>query len=672
MRYTFVLALAIGGLLGSALSAAVKLEEQVVGPAPDPALPAYKISDTGVRYATLTMKGSRSLIVIDGVDGPLFDELLATTGERSLTAQNAVVFSRDGKHYAYLARIGADYVLIQDGKEIYRSPYWISALRYGELKFSPEGRHLHFVAAEQTPQGAVWRVVMNGKAGPAFLQAQPPVFSPDESRWVYLARKQGARDDEWFAMVDGKESGNVGLRPVFTGDNRLITATPHSAVSAPQLLVDGKPVLQAVSLSDKVWVAASGPRYATAAQLKAGEPTTLIVDGKAVAGAIDPQNVVFSPDGKRYMAVCRTPTGTGFVVTDDKPGQIYQGVTQPVFTPDSTKAIYLAHAGSKSFLVVDGAESEGFGLLAGQVSPLALSAKGGRYGYGTLDGMNRNFSAVVDGENVLPAGRRPVGDSFVFSPDGTRYAFATLPAARNDDQSMIVDGAEIPGLEPMHYLRTQTGLVSFATFSPDSKHVVWRGLDKANRGRGGLVVDGQLVPTSTGYMIRIPTFTPDSQHLFWMTRESSPGSRPAYHLYVDGRKGPVFEESFEMMPNAWEMGADGVLQFLAKDGDVVKRYRATASGETRLANMAAEAKAAEAEALVAAEKAKADAEAARKQAEADALAARAKAKADAEAANAARLKARDEAIAAKQKAREDALAAKQKAREEALAKKKAQ
>jgi hypothetical protein len=672
MRSLLVLAAVISGLFYPALSAAVKIEEQVVGPAPDPALPSYKISERGVRYATLTMKGSRSLIVVDGADGPLFDELLATTGERSLTAQNAVIFSRDAKHYAYLARIGADYVLIQDGKEIYRSPYWISALRYGELQFSPEGKHLHFVAAEQTPQGAIWRVVMNGKAGPAFLQAQPPVFSPDESRWAYLARKQGARDDEWFAVVDSKETSNVGLRPVFTGDNRLVTTSPASVAAAPQLMIDGKAVLKPASLSEKVWVATTGPRFATAAQLKAGEPMTLIVDGKAVAGATDPQNVIFSPDGKRYMAICRTPIGTGFVVTDGKTGQTYQSVSQPVFTPDSTKAIYLAYAGSKSFLVVDGAESEGFGLLAGQVSPLALSAKGGRYGYGTLDGMNRNFSAVVDGKNMLPAGRRPVGDSFVFSPDGTRYAFATLPAARNDDQSMVVDGAEIPGLEPMHYLRTQTGLVSFATFSPDSKHLVWRGLDKTNRGRGGLVVDGQLVPTSTGYMIRVPTFTPDSEHLFWMTRESSPGARPAYQLYVDGRKGPAFEETFEMFPNAWEMGADGVLQFLAKDGAVVKRYRATATGETRVANMPVEAKAAEAEALVAAEKAKADAEAARKQAEADALAAQAKAKADAEAANAARLKARDEAIAAKQKAREDALAAKQKAREEALAKKKAQ
>lgn len=672
MRQALLFTVVFCGLLHAALLAVVKVEEQVVGPAPDPAVPGYKISEAGVRYATLTMQGSRSLIVVDGAAGPLFDELFSTTGERSLTAQNAVVFSRDGAHYAYLARTGGDYILVHDGKEIFRAAYWISALRYGELNFSPGGKHLHFVAAEQTPQGASWRVVMNGKPGPALLEAQPPVFSPDESRWAYLARKAGSRDDEWFAMVDGKESGNLGLRPVFTGDNRLLTTTGQGVASTPQLLVDGKPGLKAVALAEKVWVAATGPRYATGALLKSGEPMTLVVDGKPVPGATDPQNVVFSADGKRYLAACRTATGTGFVVTDGKAGPVYQGVTHLMFTPDAGKALYLAYNGGKSFLIVDGAESEGFGLLAGQVTPIALSAQGGRYGYGTLDGMNRNFSAVVDGKNVLPSGRRPVGDSFVFSPDGTRYAFATLPAARNDDQSMIVDGVEIPGLEPLYYLRTQTGLVSFATFSPDSKHVVWRGLDKTNRGRSGLVVDGQLVPTSTGYIIRIPTFTPDSRHLFWMTRESGPTTRPAYQLYVDGRKGPVFEESFEMIPTAWAMGADGVLQFLAKDGDVVKRYRVTPTGETAVANMAAEAKKAEAQALADAAQAQADAEEARERAQAAALAAQAKAKADAEAAYAAKLQANKEAAAAKQKAREDALEAKKKAREEALAKKKAQ
>lgn len=673
MRPTHLLVLMICGLCLTVLSAEVKIQEQVVGPAPDAALPSYTISERGVHYAILTMKGSRSLVVVDGQEGPLFDELLSTTGERSLTAQNAVIFSHDGEHYAYLARTGNEYILVKDGKEVFRAPYWISALRYGKLAFSPMGKHLHFVAAEQRASlGAVWRVVMDGKPGPEILQALPPVFSPNDSRWAYQARKIGSRDDEWLVVVDGKEGPKDMLRPVFTGDGRLITTSAATADTPPQLWVDGKVAIKSPAIAEKVWVAKTGSRYAAAAQVKAGGPLTLFIDGKAVEGATDPQNVVFSPDGKRYLAACRAAAGQAFVVTDGKLSQQYQGVTGLTFTPDSTKALYQAYSGSKSFLVVEGAESAGFGLLAGQVRPVTLSEQGARIAYGTLDGMNQNFSAVVDGNNVLPKGRRAVGDSFVFSPDGKRYAFTTLPAARNDDRSLVIDGVEVPGVEPQLFSRLESEAMPYVTFSPNSQHAIWRGMDKANRARAGLVVNGQLVPAFFGYTIRQPVFTPDSQHVLWMTREFSPTQRPAYHLYVDGRKVGVYEESFEMIPAAWGMGADGVLQFLARAGDVVKRFRVTPGSETSLATLISDAQAAEAEALAAAASAKAKAEADKAKAQTDAAAAQAKQKADADAALLAKTKAREDALAAKTKAREDALAAKQKAREEALAKKKSQ
>lgn len=271
MRPAHLLVLLICGLCLTVLSAEVKIDEQVVGPAPDPSLPSYTVSGRGVHYAILTMKGSRSVIVVDGKEGPLFDELLSTTGERSLSAQNAVIFSQDGEHHAYLARIGGEYILVRDGQEVYRATYWISALRYGTLAFSPAGKHLHFVAAEQrASSGAAWRVVMDGKPGPEFLQALAPVFSPDESRWAYVARKVGSRDDDGFVVVDGKEGPKGMLRPIFTADNRLITTSAATASTPPQLLVDGKVVIKSPAISEKIWVAKTGARYAAAAQVKAG------------------------------------------------------------------------------------------------------------------------------------------------------------------------------------------------------------------------------------------------------------------------------------------------------------------------------------------------------------------------------------------------------------------
>jgi hypothetical protein len=670
MSYSLGCVVVVCGLIGSALSAAVKIEEEVVGPAPNPSLPSYKISSRGVHYAILTMKGSRSLVVVDGVAGPLFDELYSTTGERSLTAQNAVAFSPNGEHYAYLARTGGEYQMIYDGKEIYRAPYSITALRYGELQFSPGGKHVYFIAAELTDHSnATYRLVMDGKPGPRTgHQALAPVFSPDDTRWAYVARKVDGRDADVFTVVDGKEAGNLGIRHVFTADNRLLSVTANTSATRPALLIDGKPALKGVNYPDKIWIAPTGSRWAVAAQPKAGEPTLLFVDGKPLTGATDPRQVVFSSDGKRYLAECHTAT-SAFVVTDGKAGAEYLGVSRLLFSPDSSKAFYLAQNGSKSFLVVNGEESEGFEYLAGQTAPLAMSKTGGRYGYGTFDGMNRTFSAVVDGKSVLPPGRRVAGDSFVFSADGKHYAFATLPATRNDDQVLMIDGAA-QEIAPSEFPLTQWERAQYVMFSPDGKHTAWRGVSKREPNRSGLAVDGKLVTQPMNF-VRRPTFTPDSQHLLWAVRETSTAFRPRYQLYVDGRPTLTFEESFEAYPWSWEMGEDGVLQFLAFDGPVIKRYRVKADSDTSVATMGQDYSAAEAKALADAEKAKADAKEAQARAQAESLAAQAKAKADADAAYAEKTKARQEAIAAKQRAREEAIAAKQKARADALAAKRA-
>lgn len=646
------------GLICSTLPAAVKIESQVVGPAPEPSLPSYRISDKGVHFAILTMKGSKSVVVIDGAEGPLFDELLDTHGNRSLTCANAVTFSRDGAHSAYLARAGNDYIVVLDGKELVRGTYTNLAVSYGELTFSLTGRHLYYI--EHRMNGATsgeYRLVMDGKRGPASgHQTITPVFSPDDSRWAYVARKPNVAGEEYFAVVDGNEKPYLGHRLQFTGDNRLLCITAPTAGAGPTLLVDGKTAIKAASFGDKIWTAAKGPHYAVAAQGKAGEGNVLFFDGSPLSNAIAPTEVVFSPDGKRWMAVCRTAAGALFVVTDGKPGIEYRAVALPIFTPDSSKAIYQASAGSKNFLVVNGVESDGFEYISGQVAGLVLSQEGGHYAYATNDGMNRKFSMVIDGKTLPLGERHAVGDSVRMSRDGTRVLFATLPIGRNDNGGLVVDGQELTDVMPQEFLRTQSEWYSAAEFSPDGKHVVGRGAVKADTRRSGVLLDGKIASAPQNF-IRRPVFTSDSQHVMWIAREFTPTVRPHYELYVDGKPSLTFAESFELIPWAWEMGTDGSVRFLAIEGEQVKRYQVTAGSETSVATMLTDYEAMQVAELAAAEKVKADALAAQAKAKADAEAARAKAKADADAAYAAKVKARADALAAKKKAQEDAAAA---------------
>src|SRR5690348_8273466 len=120
-----------------AVFAEVKVEEQIVGPALDlqgsDRLSTYTISPSGVHLATVTHKGSRWVVILDGVAGPKFDEIIPALGYidprpyqnmdiNLVPRSQPVTFSKDGKRFAYVARQGQDWELVADNKELVRLP----------------------------------------------------------------------------------------------------------------------------------------------------------------------------------------------------------------------------------------------------------------------------------------------------------------------------------------------------------------------------------------------------------------------------------------------------------------------------------------------------------------------------------------------------------------------
>ncbi|HEX2099199.1 MAG TPA: hypothetical protein VHF69_00965, partial [Candidatus Synoicihabitans sp.] len=118
-------------------SAAPTVEEAVMGPATAGGI--YVVSPSGGRIAYMGMKGARLVVVVDGVEGPLFDELYSSQGQSFYAPAQAgvhpsvsagqqpgafapVLFTADGAHYAYAGRQGNDYVVIHDGREVARVP----------------------------------------------------------------------------------------------------------------------------------------------------------------------------------------------------------------------------------------------------------------------------------------------------------------------------------------------------------------------------------------------------------------------------------------------------------------------------------------------------------------------------------------------------------------------
>src|SRR5689334_16400506 len=105
----------------------VKVEQQPLGP--DGETFGCSISPKGNHVALFAAKGSRFVVYIDGVEGPRIEALMRNAGSSGTfmppsywAGQVPVVFSDDGAHSAYMGKVGNDFLVVVDGKEVSRAP----------------------------------------------------------------------------------------------------------------------------------------------------------------------------------------------------------------------------------------------------------------------------------------------------------------------------------------------------------------------------------------------------------------------------------------------------------------------------------------------------------------------------------------------------------------------
>lgn len=675
------LAVALLAALPEAAAATPLVEEIVVGPAD--AGGVYVLSPEGGRIAYGGMKGTRLYVSVDGTEGPLFDQLYTAHGRDFVAQPNVlvarstpggfnadpmapVIFSPDGAHYAYVGRQGSEYVVIHDGREIARGPRERLALSHGALTLSPKGRVAYFMEMDKPAVGnAKWRLVMNGKPGPLSSNHHGvnPVFNADESRHAYTAASE-ADTQSSVLVIDGKVAPYAALNPVFTADGKSLLSISTATAGSPKqtVLIDGKSAFAALSV-DRIVVPAAGRHWGAIARTRIEGHTQVsafFLDGKEVRGTEGAQHAWFSADGAHYAVACQNAAArTMFMVVDGKAHREYQsvGVADDLvrWTSDGSRFLYTVVSGGRPFLIVNEEEIP-ITMLIGY-DKLPMSPAGGRYGYGLRDGSNRMHSLVVDGENVLPSGMRPVDNTLTFSPDGSRYGFFAGPAMRNELSTVVIDGAVQEGVVPAYFSSWVSGALYSPSlvFSPDGKHVVQLGARAGTNGAGVLVNGKPVTPPARA--VFYPNFTPDGKHLFWV--EDKPGAAPGQGsltaVLVDGVEAVRANGRFFWpMAGTFTMSASGVATFFAADGNAVKRYRITAPADTGIATLLESGDRMAADALAAEEAAKAklaEKAAATQKAKEDQAALYAKQRAEQQARAEAAQKARAEALEARRNAR---------------------
>ena len=452
---------------------ALKLDvkETPLGARPAEAKDAHPtIAPDGRHVAFVIKRGAKSLAVIDGVEGPAYDEI----------SKEGVVFAPESGRYGYRARKGQSWVVAIDGQE--GKPYGAVS----ELVFSRDGRRFLYRGARTKTSV---RLVVDGQEGQESEAIGNPAFSPDGKRIAYAQSSASSKR----MIVDGR-AGNLYIAlgpPVFSADSAHVAYAAGKSEETYVIVLDGREIpLSGRPDEDRLIFSPDGQRLAVKAL--ADEKWRLQVDGREGPAFENIWTILFSPDG-RHVAYKADQGAPNFVVLDGAVGPAYESVDgeSMKFNADGSRFGYIANKGTKQVLWVGGKESEAYDY----VDNFAISPAKGRVAFVGTSG--KQSRCVVDGL----AG--PWYDriyTLLFSPDGGRYAYN---AQRAGKELMVLDGKEAPPADS----------VSDMAFSPDGRRLAVR---VKNGDRKSVVVDGQAGKSYDD--VDPPLFTPDGRHLIYRAK----------------------------------------------------------------------------------------------------------------------------------------------------------
>ncbi len=367
-------------------------------------LAGWSIALAGEHVAFAARVDKRWRVVVDGRQGPLWDEI----GGIELTPSGTAVYlaaNAGGWHVVIGDKVGPRFDAILAG-----------TLRIVNGHVAYAGRH----------RGNV-QVVHDGVLHPAFDGVGQLELSADGSRSIYAAR----RGEAAHVVVDRA------VEPAWGAVSRL-TLGPgdHWAYAASEgdgwrLVVDDK-VGPVVDVIRSITFREDGEHVAWTAQLAPGLDV-LCVDDAPIAPLSDPARFALRPampDGALGLAYV-IDAGTGQqVVVDSRHEPVYDAIGSLVWSRTGRLA-YTAKRGTAWFVVADGRE-----LWGGEhVSEPVFSDDGRRLGFVALRG--KGTYVVVD--DTTHRFDLAFDDSLVFSRDGAHWAVIAGEVAR-EQLFVAIDG----------------------------------------------------------------------------------------------------------------------------------------------------------------------------------------------------------------------------------------
>ena len=324
--------------------------------------------------------------------------------------------------------------------------------------FSPDSRHVSYLAKAKTLFGQKYTVVADMKGQKKYDSIRHITFSPDSQRMAYVAGDGKHR----FMVIDGREEKK------------------YHAFWGPVFSPDSKKVAYAARHQGKVLIVVDGQEI--------GECDQSFLTW-------DYYPMTFSPNSQRFTYIAyKKPYFT--VVTDGHPGKEYNHIfIPPFFSPDSNRLAYAVaddYSSKEVWAVVDGWESRKYD----HIYSIVFSCNSEHIAYSANTGSKT--LVVVDkeeGRSYKNAGSLRDIRYLTFSPDSQHLAYTAI--LDNSLWVIVVEGQEVK----------QYRAIEDVCFSPDSKRVAY-------------VADGQFVVFDTvegtkyqNIVLNSLTFSPDSLHV---------------------------------------------------------------------------------------------------------------------------------------------------------------
>jgi hypothetical protein len=242
---------------------------------------SFQFSPDSRRYGFIAKRNGRTVVVVDGKEGPEFD-----------TVEPPLLFSPDSKHLAYVGRINERSFVVVDGSV--QGPFDIVEDR--SVVFSEDGGHIGYVTGWTGRKVAV----IDGQPGPLFESINYLQFSLNGRRVVYV----GKRKDKEFVVTDGVVSrayGMVSVARVSPDGSRVVYVALRDETSytvtngVERKTPDREHVNQLYFSPDGKW---------TASERNAAGSCYMMVGGQKHEPFDYFMSIVaFSPDGRRFAYV---------------------------------------------------------------------------------------------------------------------------------------------------------------------------------------------------------------------------------------------------------------------------------------------------------------------------------------------------------------------------------